>query len=293
MKKEKNQKLTAYQKNEFIFESLIWDVDFYKEVNKIYDKWSLPINKYFKSIKLYIEKFNKYCKDSDKDALDFIIDVDSLMEKYNFGKHWKIFFVLYFLSGIKVFPSESFFINTNESKKNKNILIEIGYHTTLEEIENAWPKIKLLKKNIWPNEQHPRITQKTLDNYDIYIKDIMRTYERKAFGKLKAVIKNDKKTGTEKVIYKETTLSDFPKDNNGSNDYITDWFSSEFVRDLEYAEYPEDKRILTDKERVDEFWEIKEDEDDESIENIKNPSLEKEIRKKEMSLRKIRQRQRK
>lgn len=266
-------KLTPREKNEFIFNRLFFEPNFNYEINKIFDKWKLPIKKEFNSFRECVEEFQRSHKNKS-DFLDFLGEIELLIQKFNLANNWKSFFTIYFLTLIKVFPNESFYVDVEKAKYDKRLIIELTPYTTLEDIRINYPKIEALKKKLWPNIKNRRITKKTVDNWNIYIKDIKRRCERKAYGKFK--------------------FDDFFKDakvklsQKQKEDILFEWFSADFAKDLIYEYVNEEKMKFNDDKIADEIWPLKN-----GSNNISIKAINEADKRHRNSLRKIRYRQKK
>lgn len=154
---------SAYRKNEL---GWCWKYKNYKDVNK---KRFIATSQRIKFIKSLKEKnkFEKFCD-----------DIYDFLKKYGLGLEWSDTIIDVIVSAWFFPPFRNFDILCRGAKNKKRVGLILNPDTSLEDIENAWPEIKTMQKESWPDFKKINITKKSFTNLDIAIKDM----EKRLFG---------------------------------------------------------------------------------------------------------------
>ncbi|MFA6184499.1 MAG: hypothetical protein WC682_05405 [Parcubacteria group bacterium] len=168
------KKINTRAKNWYLYNAVYClDCDFNGRVNKIFEKWELPLcNAKGKNISDYLNEFKKNHGESAVNRLTK--DIIKLIYDFDLGINWFFPYFKFFLSEKELpIPNQSFLITSNEADcvKDKRIKLEICPYTTLEDIKNSWPEIKKLQKKVWPKAKQQKISKKTIENFLIWAND--------------------------------------------------------------------------------------------------------------------------
>jgi hypothetical protein len=101
---------------------------------------------------------------------DFYKDIDDFLKKYDFGYEWLNTIIDYVISLWLLPPLH----NLDIQNSNKRILLTLNPDTSLNDIREAWPRIKKEQKKLWPNFKIINFTKKSLKNLEIAISDIKK-----------------------------------------------------------------------------------------------------------------------
>lgn len=181
--KKRIKKITAAARNWYLFHAVYCtNLKFNERVNQISNKWGLPLNNVEgNDLRNYLEKFDKIHGANSLPGL--VNDINKLVYDFDLGTHWILPYLHFFLSEKELpIPHHSFLVSGTEgdSIKEKRIRLEIGPHTTLDDLKDIWPQIEKLKKKVWPKVKSEKISLKTLENYLIWAQDLNLRYSQKA-----------------------------------------------------------------------------------------------------------------
>lgn len=203
---ENNKKISEKDRNWYLYHSVYCrNGDFNKRVNFIFSKWGLPLKvSRGGNIDSYLREFRKT---HTEDSLRvFVKEVVKLLKDFDLGFHWFYPCLYFFLSEKKLpIPNHTFLVNDNQEEciKNKRITIELGPHTTREDIIDNWPQISKLQKVVWPNVKQQKISKKTIENYFIWAHDMVlknKKADEKASMAKTEFVKKEKLIDSEIII---------------------------------------------------------------------------------------------
>lgn len=179
-------------RNDYLFLSKIYtDKAFRCDLLKIFDKWpssyrekSLGYHREYRDLKkikennaLAYKQRVKFIEDLDKEdrVSDFYNDINSLINKYDFGREWFLTVTDFIISDWFYPPHE----NLNVNEDNKRVVLTLNPDTSLDDIEAIWPTIKEKQKKLWPNYKKTNFSKKMFKNLQVAIRD---KEEKKASG---------------------------------------------------------------------------------------------------------------
>jgi len=175
-KTKKSEKISEQLRNWYLYNAkYCTNSEFNLRVNQIFDKWGLPItNTKGKDYSDYLNEFKRINGDGAVGQL--IQDIIILTRDFDLGIHWvEPYFWFFLVEDITPTPKQSFSIKGDSNLKR--ITIDIGPHTTLEDIKGYWHKIEELQKTIWPKVRQSKISKNTIENLLITLHDISLRYD--------------------------------------------------------------------------------------------------------------------
>jgi hypothetical protein len=199
-KSKKESQAEVWEKNYFLyFDTLLNNPHVTGSILKIQAKWGLP-DEILIETETDTSRFNNNPKLVIKEATEnlnalkqihgyegvneFQRDLRMLAVQLGLGLHWIDCLAYGLLTGtalsrLIIPPAQTFGApNLGESIKKGSITIEIGPHTTINELRGYLSTINIeaVQKNVWPNANRKKISRKSIANQKLILESIHKKY---------------------------------------------------------------------------------------------------------------------
>lgn len=110
---------------------------------------------------------------SPKERAEFMGEIKKILSRADLGEEWWLTIAVTILQGWFFPPMDNFYMRgVGDAPTKKRIMLELNPDTSIEDIKEAWARIKGEQKKLGPNFRKINLTTNSFAKLGVYIKDL-------------------------------------------------------------------------------------------------------------------------